>query len=126
MTARRDSEKDRVNSSTELVKAGKLIVPNYFEKRNTEPVSEDCIDNALISLFPSTRGGNNNGSNNTVTASCGGAGRNNFVIINLICFYLYNTNCLLFCTEKYKPEVDNVDRGLRGLYIDRGLEFRVY
>ena len=21
-------------------------------------------------------------------------------------FDLYNTNCLLFCTEKYKPEVD--------------------
>ena len=24
--------------------------------------------------------------------------------------YLYNTNCLLFCTDKYKPEVDNADR----------------
>ena len=23
---------------------------------------------------------------------------------------LYNTNCLLFCTEKYKPEVDNADQ----------------
>ena len=34
--------------------------------------------------------------------------------------HLYNTNCLLFCTEKYKPEVDNADRAcLRGLYIDR-------
>ena len=37
--------------------------------------------------------------------------------------YLYNTNCLLFCTEKYKPEVDNADRAFEVCILTEGLYF---
>ena len=35
-----------------------------------------------------------------------------FVLGQSRCLSLYNTNYLLFCTEKYKPEVDNAALGL--------------
>ena len=38
---------------------------------------------------------------------------------------LYNTNCLLFCTEKYKPEVDNADRACEVCILTEGLYFEV-
>ena len=38
-------------------------------------------------------------------------------------WYLYNTNCLLFCTEKYKPEVDNADRACEVCILTEGLYF---
>ena len=38
---------------------------------------------------------------------------------------IYNTNCLLFCTEKYKPEVDNADRACEVCILTEGLYFKV-
>ena len=38
---------------------------------------------------------------------------------------LYNTNCLLFCPEKYKPEVDKADRACEVCILTEGLYFEV-
>ena len=41
---------------------------------------------------------------------------------NVVCI---NTDCLLFCTEKYKPEVDTADRACEVCILtERGLVFR--
>ena len=46
------------------------------------------------------------------------------ILFNIL-LLLYNTNCLLFCTEKYKPEVDNADGACEVCILtERGLVFR--
>ena len=51
--------------------------------------------------------------------------RNNLNLSASKTVILYNTNCLLFCTEKYKPEVDNADRACEVCILTEGLYFEV-